>query len=72
LIGSCFFLQSVIFTEIKCGAGTPLQINAAFQYRVIKVLWPELDVHYTYLPNEERGGLNQLFLTASRFGTVSE
>ncbi len=47
------------------GAGTPLQMNTAFQYRLIKVLWPELDVNYTYWPNGEHTGLNQVFLTPS-------
>jgi hypothetical protein len=47
------------------GAGTPLQINTAFQYRLIKMLWPELDVNYTYYPNGEHTGLNQVFLTPS-------
>jgi hypothetical protein len=45
------------------GAGTPLAINTAFQYRLIKVLWPALEVNYTYWPNGEHEGLNQLFLT---------
>jgi len=47
------------------GAGTPLLINTAFQYRLIKVAWPELDVNYTYWPNGEHTGLNQVFLTPS-------
>jgi hypothetical protein len=47
------------------GAGTPLLINTAFQYRLIKVVWPELDVNYTYWPNGEHTGLNQVFLTPS-------
>ncbi|HEV7926821.1 MAG TPA: hypothetical protein VGR14_15785 [Verrucomicrobiae bacterium] len=47
------------------GAGTPLLINTAFQYRLIKVAWPELDVNYTYYPNGEHTGLNQVFLTPS-------
>jgi hypothetical protein len=47
------------------GAGTPLAINTAFQYRIIKVLWPEMDVNYTYWPNGEHTGLNQVFLTPS-------
>jgi hypothetical protein len=45
------------------GDGTPLQINTAFQYRVIKVLWPEMEVNYTYWPNGEHTGKEQVFLT---------
>ncbi len=47
------------------GAGTPLLFNTAFQYRVLKVMWPELDVNYAYWPNGEHVGLNQVFLTPS-------
>jgi len=45
------------------GAGTPLLINTALQYRLIKVAWPELDVNYTYWPNGEHTGKEQVFLT---------
>lgn len=45
------------------GPGTPLLINTALQYRVIKVIWPELEVNYTYWPNGEDTGRNQVFLT---------
>ena len=31
--------------------GTPLITNLVFQYRVLKVIWPELEVNYTYWPN---------------------
>jgi hypothetical protein len=44
-------------------AGTPLQWNTAFQYRLIKVLWPELEVNYTYWANGEHTGKEQVFLT---------
>jgi len=47
------------------GAGTPLVLNTALQYRLIKVLWPEIDINYTYWPNGEHTGLNQVFLTPS-------
>jgi hypothetical protein len=47
------------------GPGMPLQINTAFQYKIIKVLWPEMDVNYTYWANGEHTGLNQIFLTPS-------
>jgi hypothetical protein len=45
------------------GSGTPLQINTALQYRLIKVLWPELEVNYTYWGNGEHTGKNQVFLS---------
>jgi hypothetical protein len=45
------------------GSGTPLQINTALQYRLIKVLWPEVEVNYTYWGNGEHTGKNQVFIT---------
>jgi len=45
------------------GAGTPLQINTAFQYRFFKLFWPEFEVNYTYWGNGEHEGKNQVFLT---------
>ena len=37
--------------------------NVAFQYHLLKVLWPELEVNWTYFASGQRGGLNQVFLT---------
>ncbi|MGD0061618.1 MAG: hypothetical protein ABSD58_19595 [Verrucomicrobiia bacterium] len=45
------------------GPGTPLVLNTAFQYRIVKVLWPEFEVNYTYWPDGEHDGKNQVFLT---------
>jgi hypothetical protein len=45
------------------GSGTPLQINTAFQYNLVKVLWPELEVNYTYWGNGEHEGKSQVFLS---------
>ncbi|HUA39763.1 MAG TPA: transporter [Candidatus Sulfopaludibacter sp.] len=45
------------------GAGTPLLLNTAFQYRVMKNLWPEFEVNYTHWPNGKHDGLDQAFLT---------
>jgi hypothetical protein len=46
------------------GGGTPLVSNTAFQYRIMKNLWPELEVNYTHWPNGEHEALaNQAFLT---------
>ena len=45
------------------GSGTPLQINAALQYRLVKVLWPEVEINYTYWANGEHAGKNQVVLS---------
>ena len=42
--------------------GTPLLTNAVLQYRVLKVIWPALEVNYTYWPNGPDRGKNQVFL----------
>ena len=42
--------------------GTPLLTNAVLQYRVLKVIWPALEVNYTYWPNGLNRGKNQVFL----------
>lgn len=64
-----FDIQSTLGLSIpdngtaRKGAGTPLQSNTALQYRLIKVLWPEAEVNYTYCPNGEHTGKEQVFLT---------
>jgi len=45
------------------GAGTPWFANAVLQYRLARVFWPEVEANYTYWPNGEHDGLNQLFIT---------
>ena len=45
------------------GAGTPLIMNTAFQYQIVRVIWPEVEFDYTYWGNGEHAGLNQLFVT---------
>ncbi len=45
------------------GAGTPLVLNTAFQYCVMKNLWPEVEVNYTHWPNGKHDGLDQAFIT---------
>jgi hypothetical protein len=42
--------------------GTPLLTNVAFQYHVLKVFWPQVEVNYTYWPNGPNRGKNQVFL----------
>jgi opacity protein-like surface antigen len=43
--------------------GDQIQTNVAFQYRLMKVLSPELEVSWTYWIGGPRDGLNQVFLT---------
>jgi hypothetical protein len=45
------------------GPGTPILGNLAFQYRVVRYLWPEVEVNYTYWPNGDRHGDQQVFIT---------
>jgi hypothetical protein len=42
--------------------GTPLLTNVTFQYKLLNVLWPQLEVNYTYWPNGPNRGKNQVFL----------
>ena len=43
--------------------GMPLLTNVTFQYHVPKtLLWPEVEVNYTYWPNGPNRGKNQVFL----------
>jgi hypothetical protein len=64
-----FDIQSTVGTSIpddggvRTGAGTPLLFNTAFQYRLYKYFWPEVEANYTYWPNGKHEGLNQLFIT---------
>ena len=43
--------------------GDQIQTSVAFQYRVMKVLWPEVEVTWTYWIAGQRDGLNQVFIT---------
>jgi hypothetical protein len=43
--------------------GTPLAWNTAVQYRVLRKLWPELEVNSTFWPNGARSGKKQVFVT---------
>ena len=64
-----FDLQSTLGVSVpdngavRTGAGTPVLSNTAIQYHVMKYFWPEVEANYTYWPNGEHDGLNQLFLT---------
>ena len=44
--------------------GKSIATNVAFQYHLLKYLWPEFELNETYwLDGKQRGGKNQLFLT---------
>jgi len=62
-----FDVQSTVGLGIPVGdvdrLGTPVLCNTAFQYRVIKKLWPELEVNTTFFPNGPQAGNNQIFLS---------
>ncbi|MBN9507884.1 MAG: hypothetical protein J0I21_02070 [Alphaproteobacteria bacterium] len=62
-----FVVQSNVGVAIPASntakLGHPIQTNVAFQYHVHGVFWPELEVNWTYYPDGQRGGLNQVYLT---------
>jgi hypothetical protein len=43
--------------------GTPLALNVAFQYHVLKKFWPELEVNSTAWPNGANEGKKETFFT---------
>ncbi len=62
-----FDFQSTVGVAIPNGGmrrlGAPLAYNTTFQYHVLRYFWPEFEVNYTWWPNGENTGLNQVFLT---------
>lgn len=44
-------------------AGIPVRYNIAFQYRVMRLFWPEIEANYTYFDDGEHAGKSQLYLT---------
>jgi hypothetical protein len=44
------------------GPGCPIALNTAFQYK-LGVVWPEVEANYTYYPDGEHEGKEQLFIT---------
>lgn len=62
-----FDVQTTLGVAVPSAArdrlGTPVLHNAAFQYRLFKKLWPELEVNSTWWPNGLRAGKKQVFLT---------
>jgi hypothetical protein len=63
-----FDVQATLGASIPDNAvgslGTPLLANAAFQYRIASIFWPEVEVNYTYWPNGAREGIHQVFITS--------
>lgn len=62
-----FDLQSTVGWTIPTGgrqvSGTPVAYNTAFQYRVLRKLWPEVEVNTTFWPNGKLSGNKQVFLS---------
>ncbi len=62
-----FDVQSTVAVTFPNGGldrlGMPLAYNTAFQYHLLKVLWPEVEVNYTWYPDGEHAGKNQVFIT---------
>jgi hypothetical protein len=62
-----FDFQSTVGVAIPNGGvdrlSMPLNWNTAFQYRVMRYFWPELEFNYTWYTLGENTGKNQLFIT---------
>lgn len=62
-----FDFQSTVSAAFPNGGldrlGMPVAYNTAFQYHLLKVLWPEVEVNYTWFPDGAHAGKNQVFLT---------
>jgi len=43
--------------------GDQIQTNIAFQYHLLNLLWPQIEMNWTYYADGQRGGLNQVYLT---------
>jgi hypothetical protein len=56
-------VAGVIPTQNVAVLGRQFQSNTALQYHLGKIFWPELEVNWTYYPDGQRAGLNQIFLT---------
>jgi len=66
--GSQQLAQQKVFAQrgvlkVLCMLAERTSFNTAFQYRVLKKLWPELEVNSTWWPNGERDGKKQIFMT---------
>lgn len=54
---------AVIPTAYEGRTGTQVVNNVAFQYRLLDLFWPQVEVNWTYFPDGQHGGKNQVFLT---------
>jgi hypothetical protein len=62
-----FDIQSTLSATFPDGGldrlGMPVAYNTAFQYHLFKGFWPEFEVNYTWWPDGQHAGKNQVFLT---------
>ncbi|WP_304827717.1 hypothetical protein [Candidatus Binatus sp.] len=62
-----FDFQSTVSASFPNGGldrlGMPVAYNTAFQYHMLKYLWPECEVNYTWFPDGDHAGKNEVFLT---------
>jgi hypothetical protein len=62
-----FDLQSTVGVALPSGGldrlGLPVIYNTAFQYRVFKYFWPEVETNYIWQSYGEKTGHNTLYLT---------
>src|ERR1700683_1275375 len=62
-----FDVQSTLGVSLPDGGqdrlGMPVAWNTAFQYKILKYIWPEFEVNYTWWPNGEHEGQTQVYLT---------
>jgi len=62
-----FDFQSTVGIAVPNGGmqrlGAPVAYNTTFQYHLFRYFWPEFEVNYTWWPNGEKTGVNQVFLT---------
>jgi hypothetical protein len=56
-------LGAALPAESIARTGSPFISNTAFQYRVFKKLWPEIEINSTWWPNGSNRGKDQTFLT---------
>lgn len=62
-----FDIQSTASVTLPTGnvdiLGTPVGLNATFQYRLFKKFWPEVEVNSTFWTNGKNAGKKQVFLS---------
>lgn len=62
-----FDIQSTASVALPTGGvdilGTPVALNATFQYRLLKKLWPEAEINSTLWANGKNAGKKQVFLS---------